>query len=803
MEAEKERFPRLRQVLLLFVMLSRTWAEQKAYTVAEEMESGSFVANLAKDLGLGVRELSWREAQVIFNNNKKHFQLNLHTGDLQVNERLDREELCGSTEPCVLHFQVLLKEPLEVYRFKLLVSDINDNSPVFPEAEMILKIMENTPPGTGFPLKNAQDLDVGVNNIQNYTIYPSSHFHVLTHNGGEGRKYPELVLDKALDREEQTELRLTLRAVDGGDPPRSGTALVLIDILDINDNAPEFAQPLYQVQISENSPLESVVATVSARDLDTGINGKILYSFFYIDEEISKTFALNELTGEIKLIRKLDFEKIESYKVDIKASDGIGLSGKCTVLIQVVDINDNAPELTIVSVLDPIPENSPETTVALFSIQDPDSGENGKMICSIRHDVPFMLEPSVENFYRLVTQGALDRELTAEYNITITVTDLGTPRLKTEQNITVLVSDVNDNAPAFTQTSYTLFVRENNSPALHIGTISATDRDSGTNAQVTYSLLPPQDPHLPLASLVSINSDNGHLYALRALDFEALQAFEFPVGATDRGSPALSSEALVRVVVVDANDNSPFVLYPLQNGSAPCTELVPRAAEAGYLVTKVVAVDGDSGQNAWLSYQLLKATEPGLFSVWAHNGEVRTARLLSERDAAKHRLLVLVKDNGEPPLSASVTLHVLLVDGFSQPYLLLPEAAAEQAQADSLTVYLVIALASVSSLFLFSVLLFVAVRLCRRDRAASAGRCSVPEGHFAGHLVDVSGTGTLSQSYQYEVCLKGDQGTSELKFLKSVTPNHHGAMNEVEEKSNFVNGFGFNLKSFDFSEHSG
>uniref|UniRef100_A0A8C9ACY2 Cadherin domain-containing protein n=1 Tax=Prolemur simus TaxID=1328070 RepID=A0A8C9ACY2_PROSS len=445
----------------------------------------------------------------------------------------------------------------------------------------------------------------------------------------------------------------------------------------------------------------------------------------------------------------------------------------------------------------------PKITVALFSIQDRDSGENGRMVCSIQDDVPFMLKPSVENFYRLVTEGELDREIRAEYNITITVTDLGTPRLKTEQNITVLVSDVNDNAPAFTQTAYTLFVQENNGPALHIGSVSATDRDSGTNAQVTYSLLPPDDPHLPLTSLVSINADNGHLFALRSLDYEALQAFEFRVGATDRGSPALSSEALVRVVVVDDNDNSPFVLYPLQNGSAPCTELVPRAAEAGYLVTKVVAVDGDSGQNAWLSFQLLKATEPGLFSVWAHNGEVRTARRLSERDAAKHRLVVLVKDNGEPPLSATVTLHVLLVDGFSQPYLPLPEAAPDQAQADLLTIYLVIALASVSSLFLFSVLLFVVVRLCRRDRAASGGRCSVPEDRFPGHLGDISGTRTLSQSYQYEDCLREGSGTSEFKFLNSIMPNHHGAVNDVEEKSNFVKGFGFNLKSVEFSENSG
>ncbi|XP_072682300.1 protocadherin beta-15-like isoform X7 [Canis lupus baileyi] len=750
MEAEEERFPRLRQVLL-FVLLAHSCAEQEDYRIAEETESGSFVANLAKDIGLGVKELSWRRARIIFNDDKKHFQLNLQTGDLQINEKLDREELCGSTEPCVLQFQVLLEEPLEVYRYKLLLSDINDNSPVFPESEMILKIMENTLPGTVFPLKNAQDLDVGINNIQNYTIYPNSHFHVLTRNSGEGRKYPELVLDKALDREEQTELRLTLLAVDGGVPPKTGTALVLIDVLDINDNAPEFVQPLYRAQIPENSPLGSLIVTVSARDLDTGTNGKVFYSFFYGDEEISRTFALNELTGEIKIIRELDFEKIMSYELDIKASDGAGLSGKCTVIIEVVDINDNTPELTMASLTSSIPENSPETTIALFSIQDRDSGENGRMVCSIQEDVPFTLKPSLENFYKLVTEGALDRESQAEYNITITVSDLGTPRLKTQHNITVTVSDVNDNAPAFSQTTYTLRVRENNSPALHIGTVSATDRDAGANAQVTYSLLPPRDPHLPLASLVSINADNGQLFALRSLDYEALQAFEVRVGAADRGSPALSSQALVRVLVLDDNDNAPFVLYPLQNGSAPCTELVPRAAEAGYLVTKVVAVDGDSGQNAWLSFQLLKATEPGLFGVWAHNGEVRTARLLSERDAVRHRLLVLVKDNGEPPLSASVTLHVLLVDGFSQPYLPLPDVAAAEARADPLTVYLVIALASVSSLFLCSALAFVAVRLCRRSGAASGGGCAVPEGHFPGHLVDVSGAGTLSQSYQYEI----------------------------------------------------
>ncbi|XP_049564641.1 protocadherin beta-5 [Orcinus orca] len=795
METAPAKTLQKRQVIFLAILLLLWEAGSEAvrYSMPEETESGSFVATLAKDLGLRVGELATRGARIHYKGNKQLLQLDVTTGNLLLYEKLDREVLCGATDPCILHFQLLLENPVQFFQADLQLTDINDHSPEFLEREMLLKIPENVQTGTVFPLKIAQDSDIGSNTIQNYTISPNSHFHVVTHNRGDGRKYPELVLDKPLDREEGPELILTLTALDSGAPPRSGTTAVRIEVVDINDNAPEFLQSVYEVQIPENSPLNSLVVAVSARDLDAGTNGNVAYALFQGDEA-TQPFVIDEITGEIRLKRALDFEATRYYNVEIAATDGGGLSGKCTVVIEVVDVNDNVPELTMSTLTSSTPENSPETVVAVFSVSDPDSGDNGRMVCSIQNDLPFLLKPTFKNFYTLVTERPLDRESRAEYNVTITVTDMGTPRLKTQHNITVLVSDVNDNAPAFTQTSYTLSVRENNSPALHIGSVRATDRDAGANAQVTYSLLPPLDAHVPLASLVSINPDNGHLFALRSLDYEALRAFEFRVSAADRGSPALSSQALVRVLVADDNDNAPFVLYPLQNASAPCTELVPRAAEAGYLVTKVVAVDGDSGQNAWLSYQLLKATEPGLFGVWAHNGEVRTARLLSERDAAKHRLLVLVKDNGEPPLSASVTLHVLLVDGFSQPYLPASEAeAADAAPAAPLTVYLVVALASVSSLFVFSVLVFVAVRLCRRGGAASVGRCSVPEGHFPGHLVDVSGTGTLSQSYQYEVCLTGGSGLNEFKFLKPILPNlpTQGAGEEIEENANFRNSSGF------------
>ncbi|XP_006866247.1 PREDICTED: protocadherin beta-16-like [Chrysochloris asiatica] len=787
---------RQRQVLIFFVLLSssRAGAELGPYSVMEEMERGSFVANLGIDLGVGLAELSTRGTRIISPGNKEYLQLNVQTGNLLINEKLDREELCGPAEPCLLHFQVLMENPLEIFQAELRVTDINDHSPVFSEREMTLKILENSPLGNAFPLKNALDLDVGSNNVQTYEISPNSHFRVLTSKRSDGRKYPELVLDKELDREEEPELRLTLTALDGGSPPRSGTTQIRIEVVDINDNAPVFEQSLYKVQFPEDSPIGSLVVKVSAIDLDSGVYGKISYTLFQPSEDISRILEVNPITGEIRLTTQVDYETILFYEVDIEATDGGGLSGKSTLLLQVVDVNDNAPEVTISALTSPIPENSLDIVVAVFSVWDPDSGLNGKTVSSIQDGLPFLLKPSVKNFYTLTIESSLDREVRAEYNITITVTDLGSPRLKTQHTIRVWVSDVNDNAPTFTQASYTLYIRENNSPALHMGTISATDQDTGTNAQITYSLLPPQDPHLSLTSLVSINADNGHLFALRSLDYESLRFFEFRVGAADAGSPALSSEALVRVVVVDDNDNSPFVLYPLQNDSTPCTELVPRAAQIDYLVTKVVAVDDDSGQNAWLSYQLLKATEPGLFSVWAHNGEVRTARLLSERDAAKHRLVVLIKDNGEPPMSVTVTLHVLIVDGFSQPYLPLPEVATDKVQEESLTVYLVIALASVSSLFLFSVLLFITVRLCRRNRAASIGDFSVPEGHFPAHLVEVSGTGTLSKSYQYEVCLPEASGTSDFKFLKPIISDFlpQGATSEIEENPTFQNSFGTN-----------
>ncbi|XP_048187123.1 protocadherin beta-5-like [Perognathus longimembris pacificus] len=795
METALAKTPGRRQVafLALLLLVCGCSCETIRYSIPEEMESGYFVANLAKDLGLRVGELASRSARIHHKGNKQLLQLDVETGNLLLYEKLDREVLCGVTEPCLLHFQVLLEDPVEIFQAYLHLTDVNDHSPKFLEREMLLKIPESTQPGSVFPLKTAQDLDIGSNRVQNYTISPNLHFHVATHNRGDGRKYPELVLDKALDREAQAELSLTLTALDGGAPPRSGASTVRIEVVDSNDNAPEFTQSLYEAQVPEDSPLDALVVTVDARDLDAGVYGSVSYALFQGDE-VSQPFVIDEMTGEIRLKRVLDFEATPYYNMEIVATDGGGLSGKCTVAIQVLDVNDNAPELTVSSLKASIPENSPETVVAIFSVSDADSGDNGKMICSIPNHLPFLLKSTFENFYTLVTERPLDREEREEYHITITVTDAGSPRLRTQHTLAVRVADENDNAPEFTQACYTLRVRENNSPALALGSVRATDRDAGSNAQLSYSLLAGPQPGPDAAALVSIDADSGQLFALRPLDYEALPAFELRVRAADRGAPPRSSQARVRVQVLDANDHAPRVLYPPQNASAPCTELLPRAAEPGYLVSKVVAVDRDSGQNAWLSFRLLQATEPGLWGVAPHNGEVRTARPLSERDAPRHRLLLLVQDHGEPPRSASVALHVLLVDGFSQAHLPPPAAPPERAQPDRLAASLLVALAALAALGLAALLLFVAGRLCRRRGARSRGGCALPDPPFPARLLDAGPAGTLARGGRHQGALRGATGATEVNSLKPIFPNLSPQIpgNEIEGAPSFRNSLGFN-----------
>ncbi|XP_050818232.1 protocadherin gamma-A10-like [Gopherus flavomarginatus] len=713
---------------------------QIRYSIPEEMEIGSFVGNIVKDLGLDLKELSDRGVSLVARGRTQYFGLNLKNGHLFVNERMDREQICGHIAKCVLNVEVLAENPVKLYRGEVEIKDINDNSPSFPENESVLEISENTVRGTRFPLEKAHDPDVGLNSLQNYKCSQDSYFILNVETGDDGVKYPELILETSLDREHQAVHNLILTATDGGDPVKSGSSVIRIVVLDGNDNAPEFTQSVYKVSVREDIPVGSVVLTVTASDRDEGINAQIKYSFLKISERFDKKFKLDSETGDIQVTAKLDFEELAFYELDIQARDEGGLSAHSKVLIEIADVNNHIPEITITSSFSPIAEDSLiGAVIAILNVHDRDSGENGEVTCSIiPESLPFKLERSFDNFYTVVTDRALDREQVSEYNITVIATDQGIPPLSSNKTFFVEVLDKNDNRPVFDQKHYTVYIPENSTPGVSVFHMKANDVDWKENARVTYSIIEGDRSEVPLSSYISINSETGALYALRSFDYEQFREIRFQVQAQDGGSPPLSSNVSVTLFLLDQNDNSPHILHPsFPTDGSTGVELAPRSSEPGYLVTKVVAVDADSGQNAWLSYQLLKATEPGLFSVGLHSGEIRTARYFLDKDALKQSLVVLVKDNGQPPLSATATVTVVVADSIPEILSDLSSLSAPVDPQSSLTLYLVIAVASVSCLFFTFLIVLVALRL-RRWRnsqlfdSSSVTFSGVPVSQFVG-----------------------------------------------------------------------
>ncbi|XP_074816894.1 protocadherin gamma-A10-like [Natator depressus] len=765
-----------RRALFCFLLVP-VWeavSGQIRYSIPEETHTGSFVGNITKDLGLDIKELSDRSVRIVARGRNQYFALNVKSGHLYTTDRIDREEICGRIEICLVKFEVLREDKAKLFPVEVEITDINDNAPGFQSEKLELKISETTAVGTRISLQQSQDPDVGINSIQIYQLSDNRHFSLDVQTRTNDVKYAELVLEKSLDREEQAVHDLILTATDGGDPVRSGTAQIRVIVLDANDNAPVFTEAIYRARVLENVPKGSTVVSVKATDLDEGVNKELKYSFRTIVEKGSQIFHLDSRTGEVTVVGNLDFEESTLYEIEVQAHDGGGLFDRSKILIVVSDVNDNAPELTITSLVNSIPEDSPAgTVIALLNVQDLDSGENGEVMCSIPSNLPFRLKKLLDNYYSLVIDRTLDREQASNYNVTITATDQGTPPLSSVTSIFLQVSDENDNPPIFNQTSYTSYVRENNVKGASVCSVKANDYDLEDNSRITYSITGTQIQEAPLSSFISINSETGALYALRSFDYEQFREIRFQVQAQDGGSPPLSSNVSVTFFILDQNDNSPHILHPsFPTDGSTGVELAPRSSEPGYLVTKVVAVDADSGQNAWLSYQLLKATEPGLFSVGLHSGEIRTARSFVDKDALKQSLVVLVKDNGQPPLSATATVTVVVADSIPE---ILSDLSSLSAPADpqsSLTLYLVIAVASVSCLFFTFILVLLALRL-RRWRnsqlfdSSSVTFSGVPVSQFVG----IDGVRAFLHSYSHEVSLTTDSRKSQFNFSKTNYSN--------------------------------
>ncbi|XP_029369135.1 protocadherin beta-15-like [Echeneis naucrates] len=728
--------------MVLFVTF---WSESSAqirYSISEEVREGSVVGNIAKDLGIDKSTLNDREYRIVASSTEPLFHFNRDDGMLYVRRKVDREEICERSNACVINLKTVLEKPLEIHYVTIEVLDINDHSPTFPEKEKRLEIFESTLPGARFQLQPARDPDGGQFSVQQYKLSQNEHFRLEVKERGEDRKMPFLVLQKQLDREAVREHKLLLSAVDGGRPARSGTTEILIDVLDVNDNPPVFTQDVYSATLNENAAPGTLIIQVNATDLDQSANSEIVYSFGKeADVNAQKLFNIDPVTGEIIVVGVIDFEEKKSYEIDIQASDkgSIPLSTDKTVIIKVVDLNDNPPEIEVTSFSKSVPEDSRTgTTVALISVTDLDSDLNGKVSCFFREDVPFVISPSLQdNMYAIVTKVLLDREERSSYEIPIVAKDTGEPALSSEKTITLIVSDVNDNTPQFSLSPYRFYITENNDLTVPLFSVRASDLDEGDNAHISYHI-PRQNSGNSLGLFLNINSETGDISALKSFDFERVKTFQFHVVASDSGSPSLSSNVTVNVFILDQNDNAPVILYPLSsNGSAEGVEEIPRNVNAGHLVTKVRAYDADIGYNGWLLFSLQEVTAHSLFTLDRYTGQIRTLRSFTETDEAEHKLLILVKDNGNVSLSATATVLVRLVEP-KEAFAASDVKSSSRADEDNnVTFYLMITLASVSALFLISIIVLIAMQ------------CSKSTDYTSKYLQETNYDGTLCHSIQY------------------------------------------------------
>ncbi|XP_072290362.1 protocadherin beta-16-like [Eucyclogobius newberryi] len=784
-----------RQVLLCFSLAFVGCAlGQISYSIPEEMARGSLVGNIAHDLGLDVRRLQLRKARIHTGESEEYIQFNKERGVLVIKEKIDREALCGQTTPCALHFRIVLENPLEVFPINVEITDINDNPPLFENQERRFEISEIAVVGSKFMLETAIDPDIGRNGLQSYTLKPSDNFILKLHDQSDGGKNLEMILQKPLDREKEEIVSLLLTAVDGGEPQRSGTMIIHITVLDANDNAPVFTQSIYKASIKENAVKGTLITQVSASDADKGSNGEVSYVIGNSMRGSSKLFQITH-EGNIVLNGPIDYEKAKIYEIRVEATDRGGLSDSTKVIIEINDINDNSPVIRLISKSDSIGENYPtETVVAIIDVNDPDSEENGKVHCVINKSIPFIISSSANNLCNIITDGDLDRERHSQYNITVTCSDEGVPSLSSSVTLTLHISDVNDNAPVFDRSSYEAYIVENNSPGLSIFTVKATDADWNQNARVSYILEDSSVNGVPVSSYVSVSADSGVIHAVRSFDYEQIKDFQLCVKAQDGGSPPLSSNVTVKILVQDQNDNAPQVLYPVQTGGSLVAEMVPRSADVGYLVTKVVAVDVDSGQNAWLSYKLQKAADRALFEVGSQNGEIRTIRQVTDKDAVKQRLSVIVEDNGQPSRSATVIVNVAVADSFPEVLSEFTDFTHDKEYNDNLTFYLVLALAVVSFLFITCVVVIISVKIYRWRQSRFLYHSNLPViPYYPPRYSDTLGTGTLPHVYNYDTCRTTDSRKSDCKFggagsqnVLIMDPSATGTMQRIQSEKNIL-----------------
>ncbi|XP_006780417.1 protocadherin-17 isoform X1 [Neolamprologus brichardi] len=703
------------------------------YSVPEEQGPGTVIGNIAKDARIGIEQTGQggqgkkANFRVLENSAPHLIDVDPQSGLLYTKQRIDRETLCKRNPKCQLSMEVFANDK-EICMIKIDIQDINDNSPMFPSDQIDIDISENAVPGTRFPLTSAHDPDAGENGLKTYQITRDDYnlFSLEVKSRGDGTKFPELVIQRPLDREERSHHTLILSATDGGEYPRSGTMQINVKVIDSNDNSPVFDQPSYVVEIPENSPPGKVLIDLNATDPDEGNNGQVVYSFSgYAPERIRELFSIDSRTGVIKIQGEIDYEESPVIEIDVQAKD-LGpnpIPGHCKVTVKVLDRNDNWPSIGFVSVRQgAISEAAPPgTVIALVRVTDKDSGRNGQLQCRVLGNVPFKLEENYDNFYTVVTDRPLDREMQDEYNVTIVAKDNGIPPLNSTKSFTVKILDENDNTPRFTKSVYLLQIPENNIPGEYLGSVLAHDPDLGQNGTVYYSIINSNVSGGDVNTYVNVNAANGAIYAVRSFNYEQIKYFDFKVLAKDAGSPHLESNATVRISVLDVNDNIPVIVLPLlQNDTAEIH--VPRNVGVGYIVTTVRAVDNDYGESGRLTYEISDGNEEHLFEIDPVTGEVRTAHPFWDDVSPIVELIIRVSDHGKPTLTAAARLIIKASNG--RPPDGLPHMKDNQNWDMSLPLIVTL---SIISIMLLAAMVTIAIKCKRENKEIRTYNCRIAE----------------------------------------------------------------------------
>ncbi|KAI1899175.1 hypothetical protein AGOR_G00058900 [Albula goreensis] len=701
------------------------------YQTYEEDAPDTIIGILAKDMSLNPSMGTKTNFRMMKQSNASFIRLRESDGQLSIGERIDRERICKHTPQCLIAFDVVSfsKEQFKLIHVEVEVKDINDNTPEFPNKESTLEISENAAVGSRIPLDVAVDEDVGSNYIQSYQISVNSHFTIDVLVRADGVKSAELVLMKELDRETQSSYVLELVATDGGNPSRSGTTRINVKVKDFNDNSPVFDQNNFSVDILEDAPVGFLLLDLNAVDPDEGLNGEVVYGFGnQVSAEIKQLFKVDRKSGRLTLQSPIDFENKKTYELDVQAYD-LGPNptpSMCKIIIHVQDVNDNAPEISITPMtsitagIAYITEAAAKDSfVALISTSDRDSGANGQVHCTLYGHDHFKLQQAYEDSYMIVTTAPLDREKIAEYNLTVVAEDLGSPPFRTITQYTIRLSDENDNAPLFSKPVYEVSVLENNAPGAYITTVVARDLDLGHNGKVTYRLLDSYIMGSPVSTFVSLDPATGSIYALRSFNYEVMKQLELRIQASDGGSPSLHSSAAIHIKIVDKNDNAPSITQPLlNNGSAEI--LLPKDAPSGYIITQIKARDADDGENAELSYKIIKG-EVSLFSINRATGEIRLNREVHNDVNESLKIAVIVSDNGRPSLSSTATIHFTVVAGAPPSDHTVVKHNSEDGPIHwDTSIVIIVVLAGSCSLLLLAIIL-IATTCNRRKRQKKSG----------------------------------------------------------------------------------